>query len=143
MVVQPNCLYVGDGCQMSHACKTSIELQPVLTIALCLFLANFTAPSAVRNVTTVSVMATSIVLSWLPPEPANGVLRRYVVRYVDASGIEEQQEVYDLNTTLTDLTPYTLYNVSISGVTVDTGPPKTIQVKTDESGRVAVILFSP
>ena len=47
-----------------------------------------------------------------------------------------------LNTVLTDLDNYTVYNISIAAVTVGEGPEATLSQRTDENGKCIHVVCS-
>ena len=99
-----------------------------------------TAPSsAAQNTSVDSITATSIHLSWEPPEDdqKNGIIWRYVIRVVPING---GTTIYlnstETSATVTSLRPYTLYDCSIAAETrVGRGPfSSAIIVRTEEAG---------
>ncbi len=102
-------------------------------------------------------MATNIstrefVLSWNAPEPTdvNGILRKYILSVSEFKSnlllLEEIEIAVDhSNATefiVNNLSPYTLYNCSISAVTVNRGPSAMIQVRTGEEGKTIGVCIS-
>lgn len=84
---------------------------------------------------------TSILLTWSPvaPEDRNGILIGYVIEVAsNPAGLSTQATVSaDTYTyTVTSLTPYTSYNCSVAGRTVNgSGPSNEIlHIQTDEDG---------
>ena len=77
-----------------------------------LFFLIYAAPSLTEDVQVVSKTATSVVLTWRPPFYINGSNLRYIINL-------KSKNMYKLNTskqpniTLTGLTPYTFYTVTI------------------------------
>ena len=103
-----------------------------------------TAPSsAAENTSVDSTTATSIYLSWEPPEDdqKNGIILRYIIRVVPVNG---GTTIYlnstETSATVTSLRPYTLYDCSIAAATsVGRGPfSSAITVRTDEAGNQTV-----
>ena len=43
------------------------------------YLTFFIVPSSVRNFTCIETLETEILLSWLEPEPKNGIIKRYQI----------------------------------------------------------------
>ena len=101
----------------------------------------FVVPSMPRNVTAMSINSTSILILWEPPEFLNGVLLFYVVNYTseELGGMPTTNSINTMDDTsviISNLTPFTVYNVSVVGVTVEEGPPSdVVMIMTNESGR--------
>jgi len=73
------------------------------------FVINFSVPTAPRSLTVVNVTDTTVTLSWLPPDPSNGFIRRYRVQYRIISSLSYTT----LSPPTTDLT-YTITGLNIS-----------------------------
>ena len=92
-----------------------------------LFFLIYAAPSLTEDVQVVSKTATSVVLTWRPSFYINGSNIRYIINL-------KSKNMYKLNTrkqpniTLTGLTPYTFYTVTIRGY-IDT--KINAKIKTD------------
>ena len=95
----------------------------------------------------VNISTRGFVLSWAAPAAIdiNGVLRKYMLSVAEYKSnlllLEEVEIDVDANINATvfvvnDLTPYTQYNCSVSAVTIGNGPIATIQVRTEEEGRL-------
>lgn len=81
-----------------------------------------------------NLSCTSILVSWYAPVEANGEIIEYAVVLQGPHG---SNSTYTTNSqlTLTHLTPYTAYNLSISAVTrKGIGPTLTLALHTDEAG---------
>ena len=102
------------------------------------------------NFTVTNITANSITLEWNPPPEIdiNGIIDMYVIRYqiIEQLGVESSMlpmEINEvnitgnttLNTVLTGLDNYTVYNISIAAVTVGEGPVATLSQRTDENGK--------
>ena len=105
---------------------------------------SLTAPSSpVQNASVDSTTATSIHLSWEPPEDdqKNGIILRYIIYVIPVDG---GTTIYFnsivTSATVTSLRPYTLYDCSIAAETsVGRGPfSSAITVRTDEAGNQTV-----
>ena len=74
---------------------------------------------------------------WLEPEFANGIIRNYIVSVTDVeAGITTNYSVdgSEQSTVIAGLDPYTLYSVTVRGVTVVAGDPSlSVMERTDES----------
>ena len=87
-------------------------------------------------------------MSWNPPSIPNGEITEYHI-YYESSSTSSTNEVINLSnpTTsfqLTNLKPYTLYNVSVAASTVaGRGPTNTpsVQFTTLESGELKVFVI--
>ncbi|NXN98020.1 PTPRQ phosphatase, partial [Rhinopomastus cyanomelas] len=69
-----------------------------------------------QNVQLVNVTATEINLSWLPPEQPNGLITHYEVLYSDSSDVFIKN-VSSTSVSLSEMKPYTLYNISVRAFT--------------------------
>ena len=78
-------------------------------------------------------------LFWAPPQLdlQNGILRHYVIIIKSVSGRETRTITAPANSsTLTGLQPHTLYEFSITAVTIAASPSSPIvSVKTSEGGK--------
>ncbi|XP_051512787.1 phosphatidylinositol phosphatase PTPRQ-like [Myxocyprinus asiaticus] len=89
-------------------------------------------PGASRNLS-----CTSIYVSWSPPVEANGEIVDYAI-VLQGPGAVNRTNSPETHLTLTDLTPFTPYNLSIAAVTrVGVGPSVIIPLHTDEAGPVS------
>ena len=91
-----------------------------------------------------SINSTSILIMWEQPESPNGILRFYRITYssVQPSTIPSTANTTDNSTSviIDNLEPFTAYNVSVVGVTVEEGPPsEVVTIMTNESGRCSVL----
>ncbi len=85
------------------------------------------------------ITSTSFLLSWIPPveEDINGDVTRYIVLVM----VEETQESFTLNITVTNVSitqlhPFYTHHCSITCVTVAEGPySDSIDVQTLEDGK--------
>uniref|UniRef100_A0A8C2SRE2 Phosphatidylinositol phosphatase PTPRQ n=1 Tax=Coturnix japonica TaxID=93934 RepID=A0A8C2SRE2_COTJA len=69
-----------------------------------------------QNVEIINVTATEINLKWSPPEQPNGLITHYEVLYSDSSDLFVRNTSYT-NISLTEMMPYTLYNISVRAFT--------------------------
>ena len=98
-----------------------------------------------------SINSTSILVNWEQPESPNGILRLYRVTYVYTSTAQSGATSVTVNTTnnftsvvIDGLEPFTMYSVSVVGVTVGDGPSsENVTVMTNESGRCNVLYTIP
>ena len=98
----------------------------------------FAAPDEAPDITeSMSPTSTSLYISWNPPsaEKQNGILIDYVVCYTDndelAVDMWQKTSTPTTNITLTDLSIFTEYTVSVSAATVaGVGPSDTVNNKT-------------
>ena len=106
-----------------------------------LSLVIFVAPGAAPTMLTASnVTATSITLSWEPPESdlQNGVIRHYLIQVLETqTGNNLTYQVTALTVfTVGDLHPFYTYSFSVQAVTVAAGPLSLPQsVRTLEDGK--------
>ena len=82
-----------------------------------------------------AVDSTSISVSWSSPPLAdqNGIIVGYNITYTD---IEIELFTTELSIVISDLQPFTNYNVSVRAFTVAVGPPGSITVRTEPAGIV-------
>ena len=105
----------------------------------CIIPFHSTAPSGrPHNITVLNVTSNSIYLSWTAPDPSqqNGVIWRYLI-YLTANDYSITYSTSTSSTTynLTDLNPYTSYQVKVAAVTISPGPNSTAEtIKTGETG---------
>lgn len=73
---------------------------------------------------------------WEQPESPNGILRFYQVTYTSVQPGTTVNTADDSTSVIIDnLDPFTAYNVSVVGVTVEGGPPSdVVTIMTNESG---------
>ena len=90
-----------------------------------------TAPTAPRSLIVVYVTDTTVTLSWMSPDPPNGIVTQYQVQYrVGSSGGYTQMTVTtDLNYTVTGLNINTAYDFRVRALTVvGRGPPSNVVI---------------
>ncbi|TRY76067.1 hypothetical protein DNTS_012284 [Danionella cerebrum] len=86
-------------------------------------------PGSSRNLSS-----SSIQVSWFPPVEANGEIVDYAVVLL-GPGASNRSYTSETQLVLSDLTPYSAYNLSIAAVTrLGAGPAAIIPLHTDESG---------
>ncbi|XP_067276105.1 phosphatidylinositol phosphatase PTPRQ isoform X2 [Pseudorasbora parva] len=86
-------------------------------------------PGASRNLSS-----TSIHVSWFPPVESNGEIIDYTVA-LQAPGAINRTYTSETQLILSELTPFTPYNLSIAAVTrIGVGPSVIIPLHTDEAG---------
>ena len=86
----------------------------------------------------------TITLSWSPPieQDINGIIDFYTVRYfiTEQLGVDNFDDsvivrnVLATSVTLTDLGNYTVYNISVSAVTVGESPSTSLTQRTAQNG---------
>ena len=107
----------------------------------------FAAPDEAPDITeSMSPTSTSLYISWNPPsaEKQNGILTDYVVCYTDndelAVDMWQKTSTPTTNITLTDLSIFTEYTVSVSAATVaGVGPSDTVNVQTLSDSKSIII----
>ncbi|XP_028823211.1 LOW QUALITY PROTEIN: phosphatidylinositol phosphatase PTPRQ-like [Denticeps clupeoides] len=81
-----------------------------------------------------NVSSSSVWVEWFPPAEPNGVVLEYGV-VLSGGGLYNSTQTPYTQLTLTDLTPYTPYNLSITTATrKGTGPALLLMLHTDEAG---------
>ncbi len=83
------------------------------------------APSAVRNLNGVAMLF-SVMLTWREPDPLNGILNRYTIRYSVNGSSEITNTTRDTTFSITDLNPNTVVsNIRVIAATgAGDGPPQ-------------------
>ena len=106
-----------------------------------LSLAFIIAPGAAPTMLTASnITATSVILSWEPPESdlQNGVIRHYLIQVFETqtgNNLTYQATAHTVFT-VADLHPFYTYSFSVQAVTVAAGPLSLPQsVRTLEDGK--------
>ena len=101
----------------------------------------FVAPGAAPTMLTASnITATSVTLSWEPPESdlQNGVIRHYLIQvfeYQTGNNLTYQATAHTVFT-IGDLHPFYTYSFSVQAVTVAAGPLSLSQsIRTPENGK--------
>ena len=87
-----------------------------------------TVPTAPRSLMVVVVTNTIMTLSWMPPDPPNGIITQYQVQYRRSDGrFRNNQVTTDLTDTVTGLMTGTQYDFRVRAFTVvGRGPPSDI-----------------
>ncbi|XP_061534232.1 phosphatidylinositol phosphatase PTPRQ isoform X4 [Phycodurus eques] len=93
--------------------------------------------SAPLLVSAVNLSAFSIAVAWKRPLEANGVITEYTLTLFGPAGSNTTQTP-DSVFTLTNLLPYTAYNLSVTAATLKgSGPALVLMLHTDEGGPMA------
>lgn len=109
----------------------------IMYTCVCISIVVPSAPPL--NVTIESVLSRSLSISWQPPadKDRNGIITQYTISYLNL----EEVDTYIINTTeientVTDLTPFTTYEVKVAAHTsAGRGPFSVVQtLQTQESG---------
>ena len=66
---------------------------------------NYTAPTAPRNVTPTNITRSSITITWLAPEPTNGIIESYTIQVVR---IDDSQMLPDIDVRPPDMRDYNI-----------------------------------
>ncbi|XP_057294079.1 receptor-type tyrosine-protein phosphatase S-like isoform X2 [Hydractinia symbiolongicarpus] len=94
-----------------------------------------TPPILMENYSNTSV--TSIRICWRKPDPLNGVLTGYALRYIAATNSSDAGAKYprptDTSWEIKNLDSYTLYNISLYAITIGDGPPDMKQYHTSSA----------
>ena len=105
---------------------------------LSLFLLTYlSAPTMPREVNATNLSSTEISVTWLQPDPTNGVIQQYIVTYYPSGSPGDNTTNSTTNTSITigGLSAFTEYSVFVVAVTVAPGPPSTaVNVTTSETG---------
>jgi len=116
-------------------CVCITERDPCLhTLSL---LSQLTAPAAPREVNATNLSSTEISVTWLQPDPTNGVIQQYIVTYYPSGspGDNTTNSTSDTSITIGGLSAFTEYSVFVVAVTVAPGPASTaVNVTTSEAG---------
>ena len=79
--------------------------------SVCVFL--YIAPTAPRSLRAVDSTDTTVTLSWMPPDPPNGIITQYQVQYRKSDDSSDSFANNEVNTMSTDLT-YTVTGLMTS-----------------------------
>ena len=98
-----------------------------------------TAPSgSPQHVGGVTVSATSVHLTWDPPNPMqqNGIVKFYVINLTEVeSGMQARHSINQTQITIENLHPFYTYNLTVAAVTVSEGPhTEVVSIMTDQQG---------
>ena len=76
----------------------------------------------------VDVTDTTVILSWLPPDPPNGIITEYRVRFSRSDNNDSRtQDTMNNMVTVTELTSNTEYTFQVRAFTVvGRGPPSNV-----------------
>lgn len=86
-----------------------------------------------------AITSTTVTLTWDPPPISshNGIIREYTVTITDSNNEQSLYNVSGNTLTVSDLAPYTQYDIAVSAYTVTNGPFSSIlSVTTNEAGIV-------
>ena len=102
------------------------------------FCFHIIAPSkAPESLTLISITSSTVTLAWDPPPiySHNGIIRHYIIIITDSSNEKLMYNVTGNTITISDLLPYSDYNIAVSAYTIANGPFSSIlTVITSESG---------
>ena len=88
-----------------------------------------TVPTAPRSLMVVVVTNTTMTLSWMPPDPPNGIITQYKIQYRQTGGgnFGNNQVTTNLTYTVTGVNTNTEYDFRVRAFTVvGRGPPSDI-----------------
>ena len=93
------------------------------------------APSAPTNITLEEVGSTYAIVSWRVPDFPNGIIRQYILSVEDEDGaLLSNISTPALSVNITQLNPFTQYQVIVVAETVDVGQDGAdISFRTQES----------
>ncbi|XP_052437936.1 phosphatidylinositol phosphatase PTPRQ isoform X2 [Carassius gibelio] len=81
-----------------------------------------------------NLSSTSIYVSWFPPVEANGEIINYTAVLQGPGNVNKTYTTVETHLMLSELTPFTPYNLSIAAVTrINAGPSVIIPLQTDEA----------
>ena len=91
----------------------------------------------------VAVTAFSVSLQWNEPQPANGIIRYYIVQYCQTSTPALitlfNDSIQMTSAMVINLSPFTDYTFRVSAVTVAEGPFVELNEMTAESGMAYIV----
>ena len=88
-----------------------------------------TVPTAPRSLMVVDVTDTTVTLSWISPDPPNGIITQYQIQYRRQNNgtFSNNQITTDLTDTVTGLMTGTLYGFRVRAFTaVGNGPSSNV-----------------
>jgi len=93
------------------------------------------------NVSSVSSHMIQVMWESPPKETHNGKLQSFILQWRSKDGIfTETRPAEDHSYSITGLTPYTEYNISIAAVTVAPGPfSDEVIIRTSEDGKLVSV----
>lgn len=90
------------------------------------------------SVSVVAVNSTTLVVAWDPPLPEqqNGVVNSYLVSITERGLMESAFIVQETSTTISNLHPFYMYDITVAAITIGTGP-KSIEftITMPQSGK--------
>ena len=107
------------------------------------------APTAPLNLEVVTITAFTISLQWDEPQPANGIITSYIVRYYRVSNPDDitlfSVTIEGTMAEVTGLRAFTDYVFRVSAETVEEGGFSEITQRTDESSTelMGVVIPAP
>ena len=127
-----------------HSLYMAYYMKPTCPLK-CYFFSYVAPDGTPLSFEATAITSSEFTLSWAAPLPAktNGVLREYSLSIVEQkSGFYVLEDVeIEVGSNVTEfavdyLLPYTVYNCSVSAITVAKGPEAVISVLTSEKGTV-------
>ena len=98
----------------------------------------FSAPPPPANFQVTRIGITSIEIQWTPPNPANGILRHYIIIYFPTNDpSDSDQYIAEANATshiLQNVRHGTNYTITLRGVTIAPGNAITVLTRTHDRG---------
>ena len=98
-----------------------------------------TAPTAPQNLTTTEITAFTVSLAWDEPQPANGIIDNYIIRYYEDSSTGNvtvfNSSIQETSAVVYNLKAFTDYTFRVSAVTVEEGPSAAVPAMTLESSK--------
>ena len=96
-----------------------------------------TAPTAPRNLVVSNMTAFTVSLDWDEPQPPNGIIDNYIIRYYEDSTPNNitlySDTVLETTAAVYDLKAHTSYTFLVSAMTVAEGPDAQVSATTDQS----------
>ena len=97
----------------------------------------FTAPSAPTNIRTLEISSTHAIITWKAPEFPNGIIHSYTILLRGIAGdLILNMSTTDMESNITDLSPFIEYQVFVFAETVETGESANISFKTSEASKL-------
>jgi len=100
-------------------------------------------PSVPRSLMIVTATTTSVTISWMSPEPLNGIITRYDVQYKrisDSSYTSVNPQNTELSRTITGLTRNIVYECRVRAATILGNGPYTANL-VFRTGRVYTCVY--
>ena len=109
---------------------------PYQNMLYCIVLYVLSVPGAPRNLNVTASSATTLRVTWGPPDPPNGILLNYTLTYAGPTGDEVTLTTPNMEEVLMSLEEFTMYIITVRASTsVGMGPPATFSIMTPGAGK--------